>query len=125
MQKEKPKTKSQIGFSLSPLFSLIPIHAENIDLTTIPQYLGDNLGIGTFAGGILCFILLMMMTVLPMAIITRGKKSGFIPELALTIGVMGFCIAIEWLPYWFLLILSMLIALMFSGKMRDLITGGK
>jgi len=129
-QREKSNHKRKIGFSLPPFFLFLAlinsVHAEEtIDLTNVPQWLATQLGIPEFAGGILAFILLMLMTVLPFAIIARGRKAGFIPELALSLGVMGLCIALEWLPYWFLLILGMLVALMFSGKMRDLITGGK
>lgn len=101
-----------------------PVHAENdVDFMNIPQQLADHLNIPLFGGQILASGIMLMIFLLPITIIARGKKAGFIPELGTTLVIYGFCTAIGWLPYWFLLILCMLIALMFAGTMRDLITG--
>jgi len=116
--------------ALIPLFFLMlimPVYAETqVNLLTLHEALGERLGVGTFAGGMIASAILLMMCILPVALINRSRKGGGGPiaELFLGIVVLGVCVAITWLPFWFLLILCLLIALMFSGKMRDYITGG-
>lgn len=122
MQREKVILPSFLFFIV--LTFVNPVNAESdVDFANIPQNLADKLNIPLFASQILASGIILLMFLLPLTIIARGKRAGYIPELATTLVILGFCIAIEWLPYWFLLILAMLVALMFSGKMRDLITG--
>lgn len=78
------------------------------------------LGMPLFAGQILASAIVCLAILIPVAI--WGK--GFLPSLIMGLLGLGFCTAIGWLPFWFLLILSMILALMFSGKIRDWITGG-
>jgi len=108
-------------------FLISPVQgADNytgLNLTDIPYRVAESLNIDIFAGQLLCSIILIQICLLPITIIARSKHASFIPEVAVTLVVMGFCVGIEWLPVWFLLILSLLIALMFAGKMRDVITG--
>ena len=108
-------------------FFISPVQgADNytgLNLTDIPYRVAESLNIDVFAGQIFCSLILLMICVLPITIIARSKHASFVPELAITFVTMGFCIAIEWLPVWFFLVLSVLVALMFAGKMRDAITG--
>ena len=108
-------------------FLISPVQgADNytgLNLTDIPYRVAESLNIDIFAGQLLCSIILIQICLLPITIIARSKHASFIPEVAVTLVVMGFCVGIEWLPIWFFLILSLLIALMFAGKMRDVITG--
>jgi len=111
-------------FLLIFLFSISPVNAESdINLQNIPTQLADALGIPAFAGQILVSGITMLMFLLPLCLLTRKGRGSWIPEVAVTFIIMGFCIAIGWLDYWFLLIIGMFTALMFSGTMRDLITG--
>jgi len=126
--KERKPRPRLLAFLLSLFFSIInlihPIHAESdVDLQSIPTQLAEALGIPTFGGQILISGITMLMFLLPICLLTRKGRGSWIPEVAVTFVIMGFCIAIDWLPYWFLLITCMLVALMFSGTMRDLITG--
>jgi len=102
-----------------------PVYAADVNLLDIPEQLAERLGVSTFAGGLIASAIFMMITVMPIAMITRKRNTGFIAELVVGFVAMGVCIAINWLPYWFILILSMLVALMFAGKMREWITGGR
>ena len=108
-------------------FLISPVQgADNytgLNLTDIPYRVAESLNIDIFAGQLLCSIILMMCCLLPITIIARSKHASFIPEVAVTLVIMGFCVGIEWLPVWFFLVLSLLVALMFAGKMRDVITG--
>lgn len=113
--------------TLFPLFFLMlisPVFApDDVNLLDLPEQLGERLGVSTFAGGLIASAILFMITVLPIAMITRRRNTGFIAELVVGFVVMGVCIAINWLPYWFILIFSMIVALMFAGRMREFITG--
>jgi hypothetical protein len=61
----------------------------------------------------------MMIFMLPIAIWSKS----LVPPIFVGILVMGLCVALNWLPVWFLVVLAMLVALMFAGKMRDWVSG--
>ena len=102
----------------------VPVHAENgeINFKEIPEYFAEKLNISVFAGGILTSGIVLLTVSLPVICIARGKNV-LIAILAVDFVFMGLCIALTWLPYWFLIIFSTLIALLFAGQIRDLITG--
>ena len=110
-------------------FFICPVQADgdshDINLTDIPIRLAEGLNIDTFSGKILCSIILLLICVLPISMIVRSKYSSWIPEIAITLCIMGFCVSIQWLPVWLFLVLCLIIGLMFAGKMRGFITGGK
>lgn len=115
--------------SLIPLFFFIllnlfsPVYAtSDVNMSAIPSYLADKLSIPTFAGQILATTIILMITLLPIALIRHRR--GFVVELVVGTVVLGFSIAIGWLPYWFLLVVCLLIAGMFAGNMRKWVTGG-
>jgi len=110
-------------FLLSMLIS--PTRAETeINMQSIPNQLAEKLGIPLFAGQILASGIVIFIPLLSIAIIARGKyHHAWIAELFVGLMFLSFTVAIGWCPYWLLIILSMLIALMFAGQMRDLITG--
>lgn len=98
--------------------------ANEIDLSAFPSLVSDKLNISLFAGGILCGIFLELMVLLPVTLITRRRNTtGFVPELVFGLSVVGFNVAVGWFPSWFLLVFTMLIAFMFSSRMRNLVTG--
>lgn len=109
----------------------LPVQAENniteLNLTDIPIRVADAFNVDTFAGQLICSGIFMMICIFPVTIISRAKfsNSSWIPEVAISLITMGICISIDWLPVWFFLVLCLLISLMFAGKMRDAITGGK
>ena len=95
-----------------------------VNIQDVPQRLGNALGIsdpGTagFVGGLLASAILMFTFILPVALYSKS----FLPSMLVGFLLMGTCIGLGWLPYWFLLIIVMLVALMFAGNMRDWITG--
>jgi len=128
VKKGKPRPRL-LAFLLSLfffmfLFLISPVNAESdINLQNIPTQLAEALGIPTFAGEMIVSSLCMLGGLLPICLLTRKGRGSWIPEVAVTFVIMGTCIALGWLPYWFLLIIAMFVALMFSGTMRDLITG--
>ena len=95
--------------------------AAPVDLTHLPDQVANALGIPVFAAGILCFIVMTFAFMLPAMI--WGKK-GSMASLFIGLGVLGFGIAVAWLPFWFLLIIILIIAVMFAEDVRNMITGG-
>lgn len=83
-----------------------------INLTEIPIRVADALNVDVFCGGIFCSIVLMLILVLPVIILVRGKSQSWILEVSTTLIVMGICVGIGWLSQWFILIVALITALM-------------
>lgn len=119
------KTTLLMAFVLLPFilsFFVKVAHAENgINLLDLPAQLGEKLGIGAFAGGILATSILILIFVLPTGMLIR--KHGELVLIAETICLMSFSIAVLWCPVWILLILCLIIGLMYSGKAREWVSG--
>lgn len=113
---------SLLGAYLLPL-----VHAETYDLSELPGNVGTYFNIGDFAGGlIVSAIFLLFPTAMIMFACARAKTSGetmFLAVLICDFVLMGFLVALTWLPYWIFLVVCLLVAIMFAGKIRDLITG--
>jgi len=94
--------------------------AGEVNLFDLPSRLAEMLNIPLFAGQILATGIVMLVFLLPVLYLTRGKSvvatlfSGFI--------ALCLCIAIGWLPVWILLVLVLLIAAMWSGKIKEWVT---
>jgi len=105
------------------LITLIsPVYAsegENPNIMEFPQKLSEAIGIPIFASQILLSSIILLMGLLPCAI--WGKSH--LPALIVGFCLMGFLIAVGWMPYWFLLMITLIVALMFAGKVREFITG--
>jgi len=129
MTKHNPPTPLLFLFTLAFLFSISisPVLAETdysiYDLNALPTQVAAHLMINVFTAGLICSAVLFIICLLPMTIVTRSKRSSWIPELCLSLILLGFCVAMTWLPIFFIIAPCIIIALMFSGKMRDLITG--
>lgn len=93
---------------------------SQVNLLDVPLKVSEALGIPLFASQILCSAILFIIVVLPVAFLS---KKGWTPPLIVSFLVLGTSVAIGWLPYWFLLVVAMIVALMFAGTMRDWITG--
>lgn len=111
-----------IVFGLLILFLKFPmVYADEgrVNLLDLPIYFAEHLGISHFAGQILVCAIFMLAFMLPVVIYSKT----ILPPLFVGLLVLGFLIAVGWLDMWFLLVFCLLIALMFAGAMRDLITG--
>lgn len=106
---------------LSLVSTVFATDDDDVNLLDVPHQLGLRLGISDFAAGILASMILLIPCLLSVAVLAR--KDPFLPSMFVGFGVMGFCIAIAWLPYWFLLVISMMVAFMFADKIRSWITG--
>ena len=104
---------------------LIPqVYAQNenddtINLLEIPDHLATALGIPLFASQLLTCSLVMLIVLLPIAIFA---KRNTILTLIIGFTLMGFFIAIGWMPFWFLLVIALLIASLWSAKIKGWIS---
>lgn len=94
-----------------------------IDVSQVPQRIADMLGLPLLAGQMLISIIFMCLLMFPAMLLTNKWASQSLAVLVVGIGSMGFLIAAGWLPYWFMLIIALIVALMYAGKMRDFVGG--
>ena len=113
--------KALIGLISLLFFSLIP-QAYAIDFTQFDDQLGAFIGADSFAGGLLATIILFFIIYGTTSIVSR-KKPAFIFTFLMGICILGFSIAIGWLPYWLLLIIVVGVAALWSAKTRNWISG--
>ena len=92
-----------------------------IEFADFGNQLGIQLGIGPFAGGLLMSLIFMSIFLFPTLMLCR--KNPVLPALMVGFGAMSFCVAVQWLSYWVLLMMALLVALLFSGSVRDWISG--
>jgi hypothetical protein len=118
---------NKLGVALISLFFLVltirNAYAVDIDITEFDDRLGDALGIGAFGGGLMLTMILLIFAFGLIGIVTR-KQPSFMILLILGASICSFSIACGWLGAWFLILVVMMIAGMFSGKMRDWLSGG-
>jgi len=101
---------------------------EEVDLTSLPQMLTEALGLPDtadyFAGKLLTTALMLSLFMIPtLFACNKFRREPLLPSIFVGMLVFGFCIAMDWLDYWFLLIICLVVALMFAGKMREWIGG--
>lgn len=92
-----------------------PTYETEINLAMFPQALGEVLQIGLFGGQMLASTIVIMMFMLPTSF--YAKNNPF-PYIIVGIPVLGFLVAITWLPLFFLFIICVLIAFLFSDKLK-------
>jgi len=96
---------------------------DGVDISQFPQTLSDALGIPLIAGQMLASMLFLCLFLFPTMLLTNKRSNQFVAIIFVGLGCLGVTVALTWLPYWFFLIICMIVALMFAGTMRDLITG--
>lgn len=123
MRQKTAKSVRIIFVSLLFLLNLVAFtHAEGeVNLSEFPAQLAEKLTIDLFPAQLLTCAIFLALLEGPVLLVSR---KNIIPPIFVGVLALGFCIGMGWLNYWFLLVLVMLVALMFAGKMRDLITGG-
>ena len=96
---------------------------EGIDFNEIPVKLAEALNISTFSGQILASLIFLLLVMLPVLFLAKTTRLSFFSVL-LTGGVtLGFLTALGWLPYWVILIVSMVVAYAFASFLKGMFTG--
>lgn len=107
-----------------PLFFLvltliIPVYAEDepdVNIVNLPAQLADAWGISTFAAGLFMSTIVFFAFLLPLII---WRKTGLI-TLVVGFSIMGFCIAIGWLPFWITILVGLLIIAMYGSQIKKM-----
>lgn len=121
----KPLLTITIAIALTALAAIPKAYAGDYNLTDLPEYVGDYFGVSEFIAGLLCSFMFLLFPTVMIAFTMKKSANTAITYTCLIVDfvVMGFLVAIAWLPFWIFLIVSLIIALMFAGQLRDLITG--
>lgn len=107
-------------------FSYVPrAYAAEYNLTDLPEYVADYFGITEFEAGLLVSFVILLFPIVMVAFTMKKQANQAITYSCLIVGfaTMGFLVAMSWLPFWIFLVVSLIVALMFAGQVRDLITG--
>lgn len=86
------------------------------NLMNLHYYFGKRLGIPPIAAGLIFSALFLMMVLLPLNILVR--KSGWL-NIAVGFIVMGFLVAITWMPLYVMLIIVLLIIGLYGYKISE------
>jgi len=107
---------------LSCFFFVPLVKADTVDISEVPQRLATALGLELLAGRMLASSIFLCLTVFPTLLLTNKYKNQ--GEAAIVVGILsiGFLVAAGWLSYWFLLIISLITAYLFSTKIKEFIT---
>jgi hypothetical protein len=93
---------------------------SGIDLTSIPTQLGAALGTTAFVGGLIASAFMILMFDMPIIIFGRDQPMML---AIMTVLVLSIDVALTWLPYFTLIIIIFMLALLFASEMRTWITG--
>lgn len=107
-------------FTLVFLVLVSNVYADDgVNLTDLPQQLATQLGIPLFAAQLLTTAIILSLPLLPALRFTRGKTNQFFVMILLGFVTLGFCVAMTWLPVWMFVIISLVVALLFSDRLTS------
>jgi len=99
---------------------------DTVNLSEFPLKLSEMMTIPLFAAELLASSIILALFLLPTVFAcSQFKKDVALPTIFMGFGALGFNIAMGWLPYWFLIVVALLVALLFAADMKGWITGGK
>lgn len=89
-----------------------------IFLTDFPEALATFFNTSTFIAGIMCSLVILVITIVPVVIVKRGRNTFYI-EMVIGMVDVTLCMAIGWLPLYVGLVVNLLTAIALSAKLRD------
>jgi len=102
--------------------AISPAYATGgFDVSSVPTYIDEQLGVGEFVGGLLASLVLLCIIMLPLMYLTKGKAySVYIVFGLLTLAPL---VGLGWLPVWLYIIIILLIALGFGKQLAGFFGG--
>lgn len=97
------------------------VKAESFDIMSVPEYINNQLGCGEFIGGLLASIGVLMITLLPVLVMTKGKQPTL--YLVLFFAVLAPLVGLGWFPIWLYIVLILGIALGLGQKISEMLGG--
>lgn len=116
------------GFILIFLSTLTTVKAATptpFNLTSFPDLVATAFSLTDFAAKLLVSsLILLFFTILTgVAFMKSNGNTILYAVLIVEFVVMGFLVALAWLPYWIFLIVCLLVAVLLAGQLRGFITG--
>jgi len=107
--------------------SFIPIvHAEDVNFLELPERVGELFFNGnTFAGGLVCSLIVWMVFLLPSLYLIRNQDTMIALSVILlfTTMILAICVAITWLPVWVLIFIVFTDMIFLASKINTWIGG--
>ena len=92
----------------------------SVDISAIPELLGEALSITTLGGQLLCSVAVLITVIAITAIFTRDT----IVLILMSFMGLTICIALEWLDYFFLVFAGLIVALLYARQISNILSGG-
>ena len=110
-----------IVFGLNMLALLVIAGSSSAStFTDIPTEVGDALGVSAETAALM--LSACILASLGMVLALLSKKFNMLTMAVPLVAVMAFLVTIAWLPYWVLLVIGLIIAIQFSGKLKEVLT---
>lgn len=97
---------------------------DTVNLQDLPVQLSERLNIPLAAAELLTASLFLGWFIFPGLLLAKDNVPQSLVVAILGLPIYGFAILMGWLDYWFLLIVCLLMALMYAGKFRQILSGG-
>ena len=97
-----------------------------VNLGDFPTKLADALGVSAFVGGLIASLILMSLFLFPSIMLAGyfgGSGAVLYTIIFVGLGSTVVCTALGWLPYWILILAGLIVALLFAGSIRNMISG--
>lgn len=109
------------------LLFILPINlvraqeTDVVDISEFPQALATALGLPLFAGQLLACAIILCLFLFPTMLLTHKKTQQELPIVIVGVMAIAVLVAFTWLPYWILLILCLIVALMYATRMKKVL----
>ena len=121
VQKMRKATLIPLFLFLFLSLLVVTVKAESFDIMSVPEYMDDQLGCGEFIGGLLASLAIIMICLLPVMVMTKGKNVTL--YMVLFFAVLAPLTGLGWFPIWLYVVLLLAIALGFGQKLADYFGG--
>jgi len=98
-----------------------PARAETFDLMEVPTYIDNQFNCGEFIGGLLASLFILMLTLIPLMVLTKGKQ--YTVYIIVALAVLAPLVGLGWFPIWVYIIIILAIAVGLGRQISDAIGG--
>lgn len=105
-------------------FAGIAAQASAGPLEDVPAGLADALDVSTDTAKLILSLGIIISASLVIAVVS-GKNANPFLSIVVIIGLVGLLVSIGWIDAWLLMLIVIIVALMFSTKIRDWVVSAK
>ena len=92
-------------FLFSLLATVATVSADTFDLMEVPTYIDNQFGCGEFVGGLIASVFLLLLTLIPVIILTRGRSQMYGLYVLVGLSVLAPLVGLGWFPVWLYVII--------------------